>query len=459
MSNEERRAEILANAQRRAMQASAPSSAPVQNPTVPIQNPAAPVQSPAPQAPERRAPRASSTNKDVQVSVVPKGTTPAQAGALTRGSGTVSVGASSRPPQRSTSPGVTRTAGPRDQGVAQRAVPVESVTRMPSGQGRQGTQSQSVQGQVRQGVQGQVRQGVQGQVRQGTQNPGQIRSSGAAPARVQIQPSNAPVVDCMMLLAYHARPALVETQLRNLFAASVRPVGMVAWVNPSDMAEFPDSVIHMLEQVAPIYAPADMGPWMRWAPVIACASKYVCILDDDCLPGPQWLARAIERLDKAGERDVVVAAGATYRSDDPADLQLLGPESTPPVEVQPDIGRGGWVMRTGTARKIAASEDRYGEIMITGLHVASVIQELGGAHILLPYTADRSSWGMLESPRAENSMSWRHAEAASAGLVETTPEVARATSYIAYRDVGWMPMCVAAALDTVRTDPVPEVAQ
>lgn len=416
---EERRAQILANATRRQQQAAA-TAQPV---TAPVHNPAPAVAAPAPAAAAQgpRAPRATSTNKEVQVNVVPKGTKPAQAARQNPGGTARQIGAQG-----------ARTGSRTNRNVQQGRPAQGNVV-------RPGTSSTSVQRVPSAGQRAQA----------GTAPAAATSPAAQRVAPVQMQ-SNAPVADLSIVLAYHARATLVTPQLRAIAASSVRPVGMVAWVNPSEIGQFPAHVLRDLEQVAPIYPTADMGPWMRWAIAGQCATKYVAVLDDDCLPGPKWFQAAIERLDVAGESDVVVAAGAIYNSDNPSDMQLLGPEQIPQTEQGPDIGRGGWIMRSHVARQIANTM-RYSEILSTGIHVASVVQSMDGSHILLPYSADRTTYGMLEAPRTENSISTRLAAIASVDPEVQTPEAIREIAYYAYRDDGWMPLVVASSEETVRT--------
>lgn len=428
----DRRAQILASAQRRAAAAAPPLEA-APPAMAPAPNPAQPVAAAHP--PGYIAPNdviSHNPQNGFTVTRVPNGTRPGTAtNVRPQMSGAVQIGMGT--PQTRPNTTVTATPGrpqapPGTTVIPGRSPGMSGAT--PVNTGRPGAP---------------VAQPVQVQ----TQQARALTPTQAA----AIAPRNVPVVDCALMLAFHARPDLVDTQLRHLGAASVRAVTTVAWINPGPVV-FPETTLRLLGEIATVFPSIDMGPWLRWATAAQCVTEFVGILDDDCLPGPQWLQRAIERLQRAGEHDVVVAAGASYTADDPNALQLAGPERVPQTEESPDVGRGGWIMRTETARRIAASP-RYGEILSTGLHVASVIQELGGGHILLPYTPDRSTWGMLERPRVERSMSTFYNDAANAGQVEPIAQL-RSTIYYAYRESGWMPMVVAAQETTVRTDPLPE---
>lgn len=432
-TDSERRAQIIASSARRAAAAAMSSAVTGQQSEPQMQMAPAQVQSvPTPVvAPAPAVGQVFNRNKDYDIKVVPHGTKPSQAG--------------QRPV---TTPGrvgnVQTVTGGRPGGPRQSNVTAASGSHAP----RTGS---NIQQTSRTGAQ--QRPVSQAQA---------VRTSGvvATPRVVAPVPtqSSAPTVDASVVLAYHMRPGTVEKQQRMLIAQSVQPVGSVSWLNPPNVGRFPDAIQAILDQRPNVKPNLDMGPWARWSLAAVCTTEFFVILDDDCNPGPRWLELALQRLASAGQQDVVCAGGALYRTDACNDQILVGPEAPPTVEVEVDIGRGGWVMRTELARLVVAKL-RFSELLSTGLHVASVCQELDGVQIVMPYAADHTNWGMLEPLRAEGSVTMRLHEAAAAGQSES-PEVIADSAYKAYREEGWMPSCVVnASVDTVRTEPVSEVAQ
>ncbi len=260
----------------------------------------------------------------------------------------------------------------------------------------------------------------------------------AAPMPTQ---SSAPVVDLSVVMSYWSRPTLVEKQQRLMFAQSVRPVGSLVWVNPSDRIRLSGPTLALIAKSPNVQPTVDMGPWMRWGVAAVCNTEFVAIFDDDCMPGPRWIEAAIARLQQSDEHTVVAAGGILYGSDAYDDVRLVGPEAPPAGEVEVDVGRGAWVMRTSTARLVVARA-RASDVLSTGIHVAAAVQDAGALTIVLPYGRDHALWGMLETPLTEHSMSTRIDEEARAGNAPMSAEEMREQIYGAYRESGWVPWCV-----------------
>lgn len=265
-----------------------------------------------------------------------------------------------------------------------------------------------------------------------------------------------PSVDLTVVLGYHARPDVIEPQQRLLIAQSVTPQAVIAWLNPHAHIRIPPHVLATLMRMPCVQPNVDMGPWMRWGVASQCPTEFVAVLDDDTMPGPRWLEAAIARLQSGNEFDIVAAGGLLYSSDHSSDARLVGPEVPPAEEVDVDVGRGGWVMRTATARLIA-SQPRPIETLSTGLHIASVAQEQEALTTVLPYGRDRATWGMLEPPRREGSVGAHIDQDFMAQRVPHGSDELREMIFRAYRKEGWLPWCViladaAAQMDTVRLE-------
>jgi hypothetical protein len=416
---EQRREQILRASANRRAQASAGIPA-AELPTVPVSTMSAP--EPAAPPPRRQQPEVWSPAKDIEIRVVPKGTRP--------------------------NPAAMRGARPGAQVVdAGRPAPRPTGNVVPV-HGRNGSTIRASTGGRSGGVHP-VRAVT-------TQSAAGVQATTFVPVPPpSVQPTGAPVVDLTLVLAVHARPALIEPQQRLLMTQTVQPLARAAWQNPTDRARFTPQVQAMLAKIPGLVTPnVDMGPWMRWGIASQCRTEFVAILDDDCMPGPRWFELALQRLQSAGEHDIIACGGLLYGSDRADDMRPVGPEAPPVEEVEVDIGRGGWMMRADTARRIATTVPVV-DLLSTGLHVSAVVQELGGLVIVLPYGRDHATWGMLEGPKSDNSMTARINEEHRNGQAPGDASSLRADLYSAYRQQGWTPWCVlladsAAAADTVR---------
>jgi hypothetical protein len=264
----------------------------------------------------------------------------------------------------------------------------------------------------------------------------QPAAPGGAPA---MQRASAPLAPLTVVLSAHRRPMRLRKQIDAIRTSSVSPAKVSAWVNPGGI-NFDEPT---LSQVHTIRPSSDEGPWMRFWYGRRARTRFVAILDDDCLPGSKWLQNAMQRIHEmslAGHPCVIAAAGYVFRGDDVATLSPIGPESPRLEENEVDIGRGGWVCEASMLTLFDAIEP----INERGwaYHMALAVQQAGGLTMVLPYDLhDRETWGMKEAPTRESSISAQLDELAQQGQGYPLA-LHNADLYRGYREAGWTPQCV-----------------
>lgn len=265
----------------------------------------------------------------------------------------------------------------------------------------------------------------------------------------------APIVDLTIMLSQRARPTLIERQRRAIDTSTVRPAAIACFVNPVGV-QLNDRA---LAGIATIKAGYDMGPWMRWRFAEETETKYVLVLDDDCIPGLNWMRLALERLELAeqrGEKIVVAAAGHVYQSDSFDDVYPVGPEAPRLDEVIVDTGRGGWMLPREALSAILAYP-RLGSMpasqrLAVGVHVAAALQDAGYHLVVLPFSpADKASWGMLESPLEQGSTS-AMIDAQAKAQADYPATWYREDVYTKYRAADWETLVVMASAPTEQLD-------
>jgi hypothetical protein len=389
---------------------------------------------------KKKGPWVKKPGGDFDVQIVPRGTPKEvlrQRRQPGRGQGgqtvTVDGGSRTRQQQQQRGQGGVTVSRGRNQGHG-------NVTTRPGSAGSGVFVSKKVTSESSTGVQAQIAVPI-------SPSPRAAAAAAAAPAPA---PNPANFVDLTVLLAYSTRPELVDVQHRLLSTQTVQPRAVFAHVNPSDKVELPPAVRTMIDRLPNAKPNVDLGAWARWGYVATVGTEYVLIIDDDCMPGPRWFEAALKKLSASEGHNVIAAAGIMYRSDQYDDVTLIGPEAPPAEEVDVDVGRGAWLMRTATARQVLAQEPAW-PMLSTGLHVAAVVQALEGFITVLPYAAsDRAGWGMLDPAVTTRSVSERIDDEHAAGNSPQTSAEIREVIYAAYREDGWMPLCVALAQDSQR---------
>lgn len=271
-----------------------------------------------------------------------------------------------------------------------------------------------------------------------------------APTPTISQNQNAPEVDVTVILTCFERPAFLRRQLQALQGQSVRPRVMMAWVNSGEVRH--DEQALNGSGLTVIRANANLGPWMRFTVAAEATTKYVCILDDDTLPGPRWIEECLDRLEAAeaaqdaeDDEDLgtfcIAAVGQVFRTDHPLDSYLVGPQSPRDTELEVDVGRQGWFFRRDLAQ-IFVNRPHIMAPVGWDLHFAAVLQEEGVLTICLPYDpGNKEAWGSMEPASPDRSITETLNAAAAAGGGPDA-NVIRSEVFAAYRADGWAPLVV-----------------
>ncbi len=274
------------------------------------------------------------------------------------------------------------------------------------------------------------------------QNQQPLQNFEAAPPPVpQAQGARA---DVTVYLTCFERPNYFRRQLLALRNQTIQPSNVVVIVNRGEVNQ--DEQALSGAAVSIIRANSNLGPWFRFTAALEAPSKYVCVLDDDTLPGPRWLEMAIARLEAAEQEPeigtlCIAVAGEVFRSDNPADRYEVGPHSPRAEELEVDIGRQGWVFRKELLLPFF-NTPRQGTGQIGWAHhLAATLQLEEVLTVVLPYAPNnKEAWGMLESASTERSVSQAVERTAGQGGPNLT--FLREQLYKGYRKLGWAPLSV-----------------
>ncbi len=147
---------------------------------------------------------------------------------------------------------------------------------------------------------------------------------------------------------------------------------------------------------------APLGRHFRLALARTAQTKYVLLLEEDAMPGAQWLARAVAAMEEADSAElpfgpaVVACAGVLQGSESPDDTHPVGPELPRGEEsLEVDYGRGGWLFATEFIRvveglpRVGASSDSL------GILIAFAAQQAGIPMVVMGYGAHNENWGTV----------------------------------------------------------------
>jgi hypothetical protein len=196
----------------------------------------------------------------------------------------------------------------------------------------------------------------------------------------------------------------------------------------------------------------NLGPWTRFSLANESPSKYVCILDDDTLPGPKWIQSCIERLEQAEEDEpdyCIAASGCVFTADDAFSFYQVGSQNPSVDEAEVDIGTQGWFFRKDILQVFFGCGRQGDGRTGWGLHFAAALQQVGVLTIVLPYTpGDAQTWGMTQAASQERNNSKR--------IGGELPSVMQ-DLYSSYRGLGWTPiLCESEDEEDTEAPTIPE---
>ncbi len=107
--------------------------------------------------------------------------------------------------------------------------------------------------------------------------------------------NNAPNSISVILCGYK-RPHTVAEQLLAVQNQTHKPEEILFWQNKADKSiNFDSNVVSKMKSAISNY---NFGVWARFAYALNCKSEYVCILDDDTIPGRKWLENCLTSFKK-----------------------------------------------------------------------------------------------------------------------------------------------------------------
>lgn len=95
-----------------------------------------------------------------------------------------------------------------------------------------------------------------------------------------------------VILNGYKRPHVLAEQLAAIERQTVKPVQIMFWKNESGMA-FDQQLIDRCQS---FIGNTNVGVWGRFALALLAEGDYVCIFDDDTIPGARWLENCLNSM-------------------------------------------------------------------------------------------------------------------------------------------------------------------
>ena len=115
-----------------------------------------------------------------------------------------------------------------------------------------------------------------------------------------------------VILSGYRRPHALKEQFDAVKNQTVEVAEILYWQNKfRDGIQFDQHIVNFCTSFV---GNANLGVWARFAFALNCKSKYICILDDDTIPGPMWLENCINS--NREKRGLYGTIGLIYKGPD-----------------------------------------------------------------------------------------------------------------------------------------------
>jgi len=229
-----------------------------------------------------------------------------------------------------------------------------------------------------------------------------------------------------VVLGTHRRLQYLHEQLKAVREQTVPPALIHVW---HDGALPPPKL-----RIPVVSTNQSLGVWGRFYYACSLEADFICVFDDDTIPGPRWLENCINTFDR---HDALVgAAGVCFPQGDRSKRIAYGWRCPSAEAVPVDIAGHCWFLPADWLRHFSREPKPPG-IWTAGedYHLSFIVQKyLGRSTVAAPHPAkNRSLWGSLKGYRYGNDR---------AALYTKPGEMAkkrRVHEY--YRARGWRLLC------------------
>jgi hypothetical protein len=87
------------------------------------------------------------------------------------------------------------------------------------------------------------------------------------------------------------RPQHFDRQLESVLNQTVKPSAVMLWQNGNEH-QFPPSSDHLTKAVCN----DNLGVWARFAFALNARTEWICVFDDDTIPGNRWFENCLETM-------------------------------------------------------------------------------------------------------------------------------------------------------------------
>jgi glycosyltransferase involved in cell wall biosynthesis len=201
------------------------------------------------------------------------------------------------------------------------------------------------------------------------------------------------------VLSGYKRPHTLIEQFQAIKDQTIKDFEIILWVNLTSNIEFDDNVIKSCKSIV---SNQDFGSWGRFIAALNARTKYICVIDDDTIPGNRWLENCLSTIKThrgiLSTRGTIMNKGLDLRYPAPGSYEAIGWCSANEEVTRVDMGCHSWFFEKTWLRAFFAEMPenlpmRYGE----DTHLSYAIKKHFGLNTYIPPHPknDMNLWGSI----------------------------------------------------------------
>ena len=125
-----------------------------------------------------------------------------------------------------------------------------------------------------------------------------------------------------VVLNYYRRPHSIEKQIAAIKAQTIQPREILIWQNKGEFNDFTPLNTEVQSSCSTAISNKNWGVWSRFSYALNSKSDFICMFDDDTIPGPLWLENCVKTYEE--ERAVLGTIGVIFNDLDYASYDRWG---------------------------------------------------------------------------------------------------------------------------------------
>lgn len=198
-----------------------------------------------------------------------------------------------------------------------------------------------------------------------------------------------------VILNCYKRLDSLPLQISAIENQTIKPIEIFIWVNASE--EYKTSNKSIFNKYKTVISNFNFGVWSRFYHAMNTTGKYVCVFDDDTIPGTKWFENCLSEMKKReglyGTRGVIFDPSRDYRIAGDVGWHS-GNLQTSEVDI---VGHSWFFPRHFISAFCADTTIPYSSICGEDMHFSYTIQKFLKAKTFVPPhpVTDLQMWGSI----------------------------------------------------------------